>query len=91
MLALLGMFIGLGMLRFLVFLLFMYLIVDLFVGGLAQWIPFLSRKLIFYAVFVLLAGCVVILALVVAPRFVSELPIYLQALDNNLSDKMIRI
>jgi predicted PurR-regulated permease PerM len=87
-LGLLAAFIGLGMLKFLVFLLFMYLIVDLMIGGLARRIPSLSRKLIFYAVFALLAGCVVIFALVVAPHFVADLPDYLQTLQNNLNNKI---
>jgi predicted PurR-regulated permease PerM len=80
LLALLGLFIFLDLLRFLVFLLFMYLVIDLLVHGLGKRIPFVSRKAILYTVYTLVAGFIVFLALVVAPRFVTELPAYMQTL-----------
>jgi len=88
LIAILGLFIYLDLLRFLVFLLFMYLVIDLLVHGLGKRIPLVSRKAILYAVYALVAGFIVFLALVVAPRFVAELPVYLQTLESNLGGKI---
>jgi predicted PurR-regulated permease PerM len=88
LLGLLAVFVGLGLLRFLVFLLFMYLVVDLLISGLAKHTPFRSRTLIFYIVFSLIAGIIIVLAFSIAPRFVADFPIYLQTLEKNLSARI---
>jgi len=88
LLGLLAVFVGLGMLRFLVFMLFMHLVIDLLIGSLAKRVSFRFRPLIFYAVFSLIAGIIVVLAFIIAPRFVADLPIYLQTLAGSLSAKI---
>jgi predicted PurR-regulated permease PerM len=87
-LGLVAMFIGLGMLRFLVFLLFVHLVVELLISGLAKRAPSSFRPLIFYAVFSLFAGIIIVLAFIVTPHFVADLPVYLQTLEGNLSAKI---
>jgi len=88
LLGLIAMFVGLGMLRFLVFLLFIYLVVDLLIGCLAKCAPSRSRTLIFYAVFSIIAGIIIVLAFIITPRFVADFPLYLQTLEGNLSAKI---
>jgi len=87
-LALLGLFILLGLLKFLVFLLFMHLAVDLLVHGLGNRVPLLSRTMVLYGVYALVAALIVVLAVVVVPRFVADLPDYVRSLDANLDRKI---
>jgi predicted PurR-regulated permease PerM len=88
LLGLVAMFIGLGMLRFLVFLLFIHLVVDLLISGIAKRAPFRFRPAIFYAVFALIAGIIIVLAFIITPRFVADFPLYLHTLEGNLSAKI---
>jgi predicted PurR-regulated permease PerM len=88
LLGLIAMFVGLGMLRFLVFLLFIHLVVDLLISRIAKRTPFRFRPLIFYAVFSLIAGIIIVLAFIITPRFVVDLPLYLHTLEGNLSAKI---
>lgn len=87
-LALLALFVFLGLLRFLVFLLFMRLVVDLLVHGLGNRVPFLSRQVVLYGVYALVAGVIAVLAVVVVPRFLVDLPAYGRSLDANLGGKI---
>ena len=87
-LALLALFVFLGLLRFLVFLLFMRLVVDLLVHGLGNRVPFLSRQVVLYGVYALVAGVIAVLAAVVVPRFLVDLPAYVRSLDANLGGKI---
>jgi predicted PurR-regulated permease PerM len=88
LLGLLGLFLFLDLLRFLVFLLFMHLVIDLLVHSLVRWLPFVPRKIILYAVILVLAAVLAVLALVIAPRFVSDLPAYTLTLERNLGTKV---
>jgi predicted PurR-regulated permease PerM len=87
-LALLALFVFLGLLRFLVFLLFMRLVVDLLVHGLGNRVPFLSRQVVLYGVYALVAGVIAVLTAVVVPRFLVDLPEYVRSLDANLGGKI---
>ncbi len=85
---LLFLFVFLGLLKFLVFLLFMHLVVDLLVHAPGNRLPFLSRKVLLYAVYALVAGGIVLLAAGVVPRFLADAPEYLRSLDANLVRKV---
>ncbi len=89
--ALLGLFILLGLLKFLVFLLFMHLAIDLLVRGLGNRVPLLSRRLVLYGVYVLVAAAIVVLAVLVVPPFVADVPDYLRSLDANLGRKLTEL
>jgi predicted PurR-regulated permease PerM len=88
LLGLLALFITLGLLRFLVFLLFMHLIVDLLVYDVGSRVRFLSQKAALTVVYALLAGTIVVLGVVVAPRFLSELPEFGRTVERNLGGKI---
>jgi predicted PurR-regulated permease PerM len=85
---LLALFVALGLLKFLVFLLFMRLAIDLLVEGLGGRLPYVSRKLVLYAVYLLLAAAIVLVAALVVPRFVAEFPAYADSLERNLTGKI---
>ncbi len=85
---LLALFVALGLLKFLVFLLFMRLVVDLLVEGLGGRLPFVSRTIVLYAVYLLVAAVIVVIAAVVVPRFVAEFPAYSDSLERNLTGKV---
>ncbi len=85
---LLAVFVLLGLLKFLVFLLFMHLVVDLLVHGPGNRMPFLSRRVLLYAVYALVAGVIVVLATVVVPRFLADIPDYVRSIDTNLGPKV---
>ncbi len=87
-LALLALFIFLGLLKFLVFLLFVHLAVDLLVHGLGSRVPFLSRRIVLYGVYALVGAAIAVMAVVVFPRFVADLPDYVRSLDANLGRKL---
>jgi predicted PurR-regulated permease PerM len=87
-LGLLGLFVALGLLKFLVFLLFMHLLVDLMIRGFGDRVPFVSRRAVLYGVYILIAALIVLLATVIAPNFVNDLPEYRQTLEDNLSGKV---
>jgi predicted PurR-regulated permease PerM len=88
LLGLVALFIYLGLLKFLVFLLFMRLVVDLLVHGIGRRVPWFSRTAILYAVYALLAGVIAALAVLVVPRFLTDLPAYARNLDANLGAKI---
>ncbi len=90
-LALLGVFILLGLLKFLVFLLFMHLAIDLLVHGLGNRVPLLSRTIVLYAVYGLVAVSIVALAVLVVPRFLADVPDYVRSLDANLGRKLTEL
>jgi predicted PurR-regulated permease PerM len=85
---LVALFVFLGLLKFLVFLLFMRLIVDLLVHGLGNRVPRLSPRVMLYAVYALVAGVIAVLAAVVVPSFLADLPAYGRNLDTNLGGKI---
>ncbi len=91
LLGLLALFVVLGLLKFLVFLLFMHLVVDLLVHVPGNRLPFLSRKVLLYAVYVLVAGVIAVLAAVVVPRFLADAPEYVRSLDANLARKVTEL
>jgi predicted PurR-regulated permease PerM len=74
----LAVFIHLQMLKFLVFILFMYLVTDLLMHGIGDRIRFISKRTVLYATYVLVLALVVLIVAVVVPRFISELPVYLE-------------
>jgi predicted PurR-regulated permease PerM len=88
LIGLLALFVLLGLLKFLVFLLFMQLVVDLLVHNLGGRIPFVSRKVALYAVYILVAAIIVILVTVLVPRFVADLPDYVKNLDQNMTGRV---
>ena len=88
LLGLVALFVFLGLLKFLVFLLFMRLIVDLLVHGPGNRLPFISRKVLLYGVYVLVAGGIVLAVALVVPPFLSDAPDYLRNLDANLDRKL---
>ena len=85
---LIAVFVSLGLLKFLVFLLFMRLVTDLLVDAVGRRVRFASRTVVLNAVYLLVAALIVVIAAVVVPRFVAELPAYTQSLDRNLTDKL---
>jgi predicted PurR-regulated permease PerM len=87
-LGLLGLFIALGLLKFLVFLLFMHLVVDLMIQAFGDRVPFVSRRAVLYGVYALVAVVITLLATVIAPSYVAELPAYRQALEKSLGDRV---
>ncbi|HEY3383299.1 MAG TPA: AI-2E family transporter [Vicinamibacterales bacterium] len=88
---LLAVFIALGLLKFIVFLLFMRLVMDLLVDSLGNRVGFMSRKAILYAVSLIVAGVIALLAAVVVPSFAAELPAYTLNLDRNLTGKVTEL
>ena len=90
-LALLSVFVLLGLLKFLVFLLFMHLAIDLLVHGLGNRVPLLSRTIVLYGVYAIVAAAIVVLAIVVVPRFVADVPDYVRSLDANLGRKLTEL
>lgn len=89
--ALLALFIALGLLKFLVFLLFMRLVVDVLVDTLGSRVRFVPRMVVLYAVSLFVAGVIVALAAFVVPAFVADLPGYTQNLDQNLTGKVAEL
>lgn len=85
---LLALFLALGLLKFLVFLLFMGLVMDLLVDGLGSRIRIVSRRVVLLAVAVVVAGAIALVAAVVVPGFAADLPAYTQSLDRDLSGKV---
>jgi predicted PurR-regulated permease PerM len=85
---LIALFIALGLLKFVVFLLFMRLIMDLLVDGLGRRVRGASPTLVLYAFALLIAAGLVLVAAVVVPSFAADLPEYAQTLDQNLSVKV---
>ena len=92
-LGLVALFIFLGLLKFLVFFLFMHLVGDLLVHGLGNRLPFLSqrisRRVVLYAAHALVAAGIVLLLVLVIPHFISDLPRYAENLERVINEKIV--
>jgi len=86
--ALMALFIGLGLLKLIVFLLFMHLVIDLVVTALGGRVPFVSKRVVLYVACIVVAAGVVALALVVLPDFLADVPDYIRLVDSKLAGKV---
>ncbi len=75
-LALIFLFIGLGLIKFIVFLLFIHLANELLIKVLHKYLPFLSRKTLLYITAMIFLFLTIILITFVLPAFIKDLPQY---------------
>jgi predicted PurR-regulated permease PerM len=75
-LALTLLFIGLGLVKFIVFLLFIYLANELLLDLLHKYLPFLSKKILLYFTALIFLVLTTILITFVLPTFIKDLPQY---------------
>lgn len=85
---LVALFVAIGLLKFVVFLLFMRLVMDLLVDGVGRRVRGASPTVVLYAFALLIAAGLVVIAAVVVPSFAADVPAYTQTLDQNLSVKV---
>ncbi len=85
---LLSLFIYLDLIKFLVFLLFMHLVSDLLIHSLGDRVNFISKRVILYAAYALVAALIVTFVLLVVPNLVEDLPVYLNTVENALGEKV---
>lgn len=76
-LALVALFIGLGLIKFIVFLLFVYLANELLINVLHRYMPFLSKMQSLYVTAAIFIMLTLIMIFGVLPTFIKELPQYI--------------
>jgi len=88
-LTIVAIFIGLGLFKLFVFLLFTYLINDLLVRGLGYKMSSLSKRTILFTAYTLMIIAIVIIVLIVIPKFVREFPGYQKAIESALQGQLL--
>jgi len=83
-----SLFVSLGLIKLIVFLLFIYLVSDLIINGIGNHIPYFSKRFMLYITSIFIVSVFIIILITIIPKTIKDFPSYTAIIEKTLNEQL---